>query len=152
MNHYVIKGHDYDAFRDAQDELVDLKVDNEDISAICDSNTHPLHDFLTNHVVKIIKSECLFLIILAGGAYTALNTGAIPATAIIVATVVLAMFSVWVSGMLGSDLVRYYALCRETTLGEKHPLVLHVEIEDEQSETLRKVIEKRPQLQMKQVC
>ncbi|MCF2858364.1 hypothetical protein L1286_12825 [Pseudoalteromonas sp. SMS1] len=152
MNHYVIKGHDYDAFRDAQDELVDLKVDNEDISAICDSNTHPLHDFLTNHVVKIIKSECVFLFVLMIGAYTAVNIGTIPMAAIVVATIVLGMFSIWVSGMLGSDLIRHYALCKETTLGEKHPLVLHVEIEDGQRETLRKVVEKRPQLQMQRVC
>ncbi|MBQ4811451.1 hypothetical protein J8M20_08885 [Pseudoalteromonas luteoviolacea] len=151
MNHYVIKGHDYDAFRDAQDELVDLSVDTEDISAICDSNKHPLHDFLTNHVVKIIKSECVFLAVLAVSAYFAVSLAAIPVTAIIVATVILGMFSIWVSGMIGSDLVRYYSLCKATTLGEKHPLVLHVEIEDNQSDILKKVVAKRPQLQMQKV-
>ncbi|KZN37925.1 hypothetical protein N480_14370 [Pseudoalteromonas luteoviolacea S2607] len=151
MNHYVIKGHDYDAFRDAQDELDELRVDTEDISAICDSNTHPLHDFLTNHVVKIIKSECVFLAILAVSAYFAISLGAIPVTAIIIATVVLAMFSIWVSGMVGSDLVRYYSLCKATTFGEKHPLVLHIEIEEGKSDILKKVVEKRPQLQMQKV-
>ncbi|KID56184.1 hypothetical protein JF50_18075 [Pseudoalteromonas luteoviolacea] len=151
MSHYVIKGHDYEAFRDTQDELESLHVDNEDVSAICDDKPHPLHDCLTNHVVHLMKSELMVLITIMVAAYCAVSWVLIPPAAAIIGTIILGMFSLWVSGMIGTDLIRYYMMCKDSTHGEHHPLVLHVEIDDSQQETLKKVMQKHPQMNLEKL-
>ncbi|MDK2596205.1 hypothetical protein [Pseudoalteromonas obscura] len=151
MNHYIIKGHDYTAFRETQDELEALHLDTEDVSALCDNKAHPLHDCLTNHIVGILKSEIVVLLAIIVSAYFAVTWVLIPPTAAVIGTVVLALFSIWVCGMVGSDLIRYYMMCKDFTQGERHPLVLHVEIDDNQHEALNEVMQKHPQMHIKKL-
>lgn len=149
MHHYIIKSHDYDAFKDTQDLLEDLKFEAEDVSEICEEKPKRLNVWLTKGIYHLLKIEVLAIATIVIAAYLFTNALALPTLMFLVFAGLFSLFSIWITGMLGLDKLYYYSQCQDYALGERHPLVMLVNVEAKDSQRVEGMLNNQPSVSYK---
>ncbi|MBQ4848250.1 hypothetical protein [Pseudoalteromonas sp. MMG005] len=129
MLHYLITSQNYHAFIKAQQQI-DAFALTEDISALCGKKPHPLHTWLTKSVLKIVKLElytfmCALVCVSVFSVAFNLTLGVF-----LLLSLVSLLFSVWVSGLAGAELLQHYLQCQHATQDSESLLALYVEVRE----------------------
>jgi hypothetical protein len=129
MLHYLVTSQNYNAFVNIQRQIEKF-ANTEDISALCGKKPHPFHTWLTKNVLTIVKLEilafiCAFVVLSSLAVYFNLSVGIW-----LLLVMVSFLFSVWVSGLAGAELLQHYLQCQDATQDKERLLALYIEIND----------------------
>lgn len=124
--HYLITSSNYDDFMSIKSQL-DPVIDVDNISEICGNQNHPWHAWLTHKVATIMITETLLVIsiLLLSVFFSAMFNWSV--LAIFAFFTVAALFSIWVSGLVGWHTIHLYSICQNLTANQDHPLALLVD-------------------------
>ncbi|KAF7769707.1 hypothetical protein PCIT_a2596 [Pseudoalteromonas citrea] len=130
MLHYLVTSQNYPAFINVQQQVEGF-AETEDISALCGKKPHPLHTWLTKNVMKIVKVECftllsMVMLVSSLAFYFNLAVGVW-----VLLLLVSLLFSIWVSGLAGFELLQHYLQCQDATQDSESLLALYIEISDQ---------------------
>ncbi|MBE0368559.1 hypothetical protein [Pseudoalteromonas aurantia] len=129
MLHYLITSQDYHAFLKAQQQI-EAFARTEDISALCGKKPHPLHTWITKSVLNIVKVEC-YTLLSALVVVSALSlTFNLSLSVFLLLTLISLLFSMWVSGLAGAELLQHYLQCQDVTQDKENLLALYIEVEE----------------------
>ena len=140
MLHYLVTSQNYPAFINIQHQVEEF-AKTEDISALCGKKPHPLHTWLTKNVLAIVKVElfafiCALFVVSSAALFFNLTAGVW-----LLLVMVSLLFSIWVSGLAGFELLQHYLQCQDATQDSESLLALYVEISDQELPHLTTLLE-----------
>ena len=142
--HYLVTSSNYEDFVEVKQKLEPVS-DVDNISEICGNQVHPWYAWMTHNITLLVVLELatvLVILALTAGLSIAFDWSVFLS---IVFFTTLALFSVWVSGLIGWHKIHLYSICQTLTEHVEHPLALLV---DSKEKSLASVTSKYDSIQV----
>ena len=150
MLYYLITSQNYKTFRNIEDKVKGIAY-VEDITHLCNHEPHPWQSWLTNKVAHLIKAESLFAMLVVVSVIIAASMTDLSTGLFVIGGIVVVLFSIWVCGLVGIEQVSHYISCQDMLKDKEDSLALYIEAQEENKETIEKILKSEKELSLYKV-